>query len=308
MADWGFFGMTAYEAAWYFLIYSFAGWVIEVAFHVVSVGKIINRGFLNGPGCPVYGFGVLSVFAMGYALQGRGDLASIPLWQLFLAGVILSTAVELAAGALLFHLFHARWWDYSKRPVNFHGYICPEFSIIWGLAIAFVVRDLQPAVEKVSAAAIPERVGVPILAVCYAVLLADVTVTVLSVTRLNRELEDLEKIRASMRTVSDGMSRVIGEGTFRAVENIEKGKARLEQEAERGRTQLQQRQEAIAAALQRGRILGTGRILRGVPELSHARFGETLRWLQERMNRSEEEPVSGPENRNTSRDTAHPEG
>ena len=61
-------GMTYYQIFWYFMIYSFAGWCIEVIFHVFSVGKIINRGFLCGPVCPVYGFGVLSVFTVVYSV------------------------------------------------------------------------------------------------------------------------------------------------------------------------------------------------------------------------------------------------
>lgn len=52
-------GMTYYQICWYFLIYSFGGWVVEVIFHAVALGKVVNRGFLNGPVCPVYGFGVL---------------------------------------------------------------------------------------------------------------------------------------------------------------------------------------------------------------------------------------------------------
>ena len=63
-------GMTYYQICWYFLIYSFGGWALEVVYHAVACGKVINRGFLNGPVCPVYGFGVLSVFAMMNTFQG----------------------------------------------------------------------------------------------------------------------------------------------------------------------------------------------------------------------------------------------
>lgn len=65
-------GMTYFQICLYFLIYSFGGWVVEVIFHAVALGKVINRGFLNGPVCPVYGFGVLSVFALLNTIQGSG--------------------------------------------------------------------------------------------------------------------------------------------------------------------------------------------------------------------------------------------
>ena len=139
-------GMTYYQIFWYFLIYSFGGWVIEVIFHAVALGKVVNRGFLNGPVCPVYGFGVLSVFAMINTLQSSGYQMSDGM--IFLFGIILATVVELIAGWLLDVCFHARWWDYSDKPLNFHGYICLEFSIIWGLAIVLVVKVFQKYVEN----------------------------------------------------------------------------------------------------------------------------------------------------------------
>ena len=131
-------GMTYYQICWYFLIYSFGGWALEVVYHAVACGKVINRGFLNGPVCPVYGFGVLSVFAMINTIQGGGYLMNDGM--IFLFGVILATAVELIAGWLLDVCFHARWWDYSNKPLNLHGYICLEFSLIWGVAILLVVK------------------------------------------------------------------------------------------------------------------------------------------------------------------------
>ena len=122
-------GMTYFQICLYFLFYSFGGWVVEVIFHAVTLGKVINRGFLNGPVCPVYGFGVLSVFALLNTLQSGGHQMSEGM--IFLFGIVLATAVELVAGWLLDVCFHARWWDYSNKPLNFHGYICLEFSLIW---------------------------------------------------------------------------------------------------------------------------------------------------------------------------------
>ena len=84
-------GMTYYQICWYFLIYSFGGWALEVVYHAVACGKVINRGFLNGPVCPVYGFGVLSVFAMMNTFQGSGYQLNDGM--IFLFGVILATAV-----------------------------------------------------------------------------------------------------------------------------------------------------------------------------------------------------------------------
>lgn len=151
-------GMTYYQICWYFLIYSFGGWALEVVYHAVACGKVINRGFLNGPVCPVYGFGVLSVFAMMNTFQGSGYQLNDGM--IFLFGVILATAVELIAGWLLDVCFHARWWDYSNKPLNFHGYICLEFSLIWGVAILLVVKVFQSFVEHHTSAHAPSIVGI----------------------------------------------------------------------------------------------------------------------------------------------------
>ena len=86
-------GMTYFQICLYFLIYSFGGWVVEVIFHAVALGKVINRGFLNGPVCPVYGFGVLSVFALLNTIQGSGRQMSDGM--IFVFGIVLATAVEL---------------------------------------------------------------------------------------------------------------------------------------------------------------------------------------------------------------------
>ena len=216
-------GMSYYQICMFFLIYSFFGWVLEVSFHAVTLGKVINRGFLNGPVCPVYGFGVLAVFALGNSVQSTGTGDMNP-GLLFLFGVLLATAVELTAGWLLDTLFHARWWDYSDKPFNFHGYICLEFSIIWGLAIVFVIKIVHPLIERKSTGTIPENIGWPIMGVLYAVYLADLIVTVAIVRGMNEKLKELDQIRASMRMVSDGLSEVIGENTIRTAQTIEESK------------------------------------------------------------------------------------
>ena len=107
---------TVYEYIWYLLIYACLGWCAEVAFAAVKTGKFVNRGFLNGPVCPIYGFGVcLVVFCLG-PVQGN-------LVFLFLGAVVLTSAIEYATGYVLEKVYHEHWWDYSKRPLNIKGYI-----------------------------------------------------------------------------------------------------------------------------------------------------------------------------------------
>ena len=87
----------------WFMIYSFFGWVYETIYCSIVERKFVYRGFLNGPYCPIYGFGaLLDIFALG-----RIENPAV----LFLAGAVLTCSLEYFTGWLLETLFHAKWWD-----------------------------------------------------------------------------------------------------------------------------------------------------------------------------------------------------
>ena len=100
-------GMTFYEIFAYFLVYSFIGWVVEVAYHAVTLGKVVNRGFLNGPVCPVYGVGMVLVFAVIDLAAGTsvGGIGQANAGIVFLAGMVLASTVEFIGGWGLYHIF-----------------------------------------------------------------------------------------------------------------------------------------------------------------------------------------------------------
>ena len=215
------FGMTFYQLAWLFVIYSFLGWCVEVIYHAVTWGEVTNRGFLNGPVCPVYGFGVVSVFALINLIQPEGTQMSDLLVYVF--GVILATLIELVAGWLLDICFHARWWDYSKQPFNFRGYICLEFSLIWGFAILFVVRIFQKYIDKLITGHDSSVLGWTILVILYVVYF-DFVVTVAVIRGFNKKLGQLDKLSGDLRIVSDKVSEKLGETTIETAQNIGEGR------------------------------------------------------------------------------------
>lgn len=292
-------GMTYYQICWYFLIYSFGGWVVEVIFHAVALGKVVNRGFLNGTVCPVYGFGVLAVFAMINTLQSSGYQMSDGM--IFLFGIILATIVELIAGWLLDVCFHARWWDYSDKPLNFHGYICLEFSIIWGLAIVFVVKVFQKYVENHTLPHADSTFGWILLAILYCVYLADFIVTVAVIRGLNKKLTRLNKIRSDMRIVSDKISDTVANTTIDTAQVIEEGKvqtalakAELRETAEmkkeqsieklrKKRTELQREFDELSNSITNHTIVGQGRIIKAFPEMKHRYYHELIQELRKKF-------------------------
>ena len=304
-------GMTIYQISWYFFIYSFAGWCIEVIFHAISVGKVINRGFLCGPVCPVYGFGILSVFAVvnsvlpyifHYPVEKLVDGEDVVgILIVFLCGVVFATVVELVAGWLLDVAFHARWWDYSNEPFNLNGYICVRFSLIWGLACLLVVRVIQPAMANSLLLKIPEKIGWPILGALDVTILVDFIVTIMIVAGLNKKLKELDEVRRRMSIVSDELSEKLATGTMRAQTSLEeqrvqatlakyeardavqeqKKKIQGKADATKQRTrELQERAGALKEKILSGRFFGSRRILEAFPGMEHRKYQEVLLAIQ----------------------------
>ncbi len=127
-----------------FLIYSISGWVFEVIYCSIKEGHLINRGFLNGPYCPIYGVGACFVGGM---LSGISNPIS-----LFVLGAVLSCGVEYATSWVLERVFHARWWDYSHRRFNLHGRVCLAGATLFGFSVVSVVYVVQPALNTFLAA------------------------------------------------------------------------------------------------------------------------------------------------------------
>lgn len=251
----GFAGMTLYQIFWYFLMYSFIGWGVEVAYHAVTQGKVVNRGFLAGPVCPVYGFGMVVVFSVidlvGGTTVSRIDTVNGAV--IFFSGMLLASTVEFIGGWGLYHAFHARWWDYRDKPFNIGGYVCLEFSIYWGLGALIVVHVVHPVVNGFSAGLVPEKWGWPLMAVLYAAYFADFVVTVLIVLGLNKKLQELDQLRASMRIVSDDLSERIGGGTLGSMQRIDEGRVQAALARAELRDAVQERREETEKELARRR-------------------------------------------------------
>ncbi len=216
-------GLTYYQIASFFLIYSFIGWCVEVVYCTVTSGKVVNRGFLNGPVCPIYGFGMVGVLMVFQNLPVKNP-EDTDMVVVFFGSLILATLVELIGGWLMLRLFHARWWDYSDRPFNIGGFICPQFSILWGIGGVIVIKMVHPVISKASGTRIPEKYGWILMAIFYLIYLVDLIVTVLTVQGLNRDLEELEKVRLSLRKVSDSLSEGLGTGAIYTDQKITEGK------------------------------------------------------------------------------------
>lgn len=251
-----------YQAVWIFIIYAFLGWCSEVAFAAVNKGKFVNRGFLNGPVCPIYGVGMLIVVLCLWNLRDRPLL-------LFLGSALLTTALEFVTGFVLERFFHDKWWDYSDMPFNIKGYVCLKFTILWGLAASFIIgaihRFIYMLIEKTLFV-----LGVILLAVFSAAFIADFIVTLTALVKLPKKLKAMAEAERALRAVSDKIGENISDTTIAAKEKgealAEENKPRLEEL----KAEYEKKKKEFSAMLERNFV--QRRIFKAFPNLKNGRY------------------------------------
>ena len=199
-----------YFIALYFFVYGFLGWCTEVAFAAWKEHRFVNRGFLNGPICPVYGIGVTLV--VHFLSPYRSNLII-----LYITSTILVTALEWLTGFILERGFHNKWWDYSNMPLNLNGYVCLLFSLIWGVACVLIVDFIHPVIHKLLLY-IPVIVGVIILIILGIGMFADLYVTASGILKMNKRLAAMQEIADELHEISDKIGENIYKNTIAAME------------------------------------------------------------------------------------------
>ena len=198
---------TPVDIIWFFFIYAFLGWCAEVAFAALVEGKFVNRGFLNGPICPIYGFGVVAVILLLTPIQEN-------FFILFLGSVLVTSFLEYITGFILEKVFETRWWDYTDMRFNLHGYVCLLFSLIWGFAVVFIMRIIHPMIASVIGF-IPHIISCILLIIATCMIIADIIVTIAAIRGLQKRLRILTALSEEMHTLSDK----IGDNLFDTVIN-----------------------------------------------------------------------------------------
>ncbi|NCC42130.1 MAG: hypothetical protein EOM18_00780 [Clostridia bacterium] len=125
-------------------IFSCAGWLMEVTLKSIQYHRFINRGFLIGPYCPIYGCGVVAVTVIVGGIIGyEGGYV-----ETFLTGFVICGALEYFVSWYMEKLFHARWWDYSTKPMNLNGRIWIGNLILFGLGSVVIIKLIDPAMVR----------------------------------------------------------------------------------------------------------------------------------------------------------------
>ena len=179
-----------------FIIYSFIGWVLEEFNSVIRYRRFVNRGFLVGPICPIYGIGALLVIL---PLQHyRNDPIA-----LFFLSIILFSMLEYFTSFIMEKLFRARWWDYSKYHFNINGRICLETMIPFGVLGVALNYFIHPPIQNL-VTSIPEPLFFIISVVLLAIFLVDLVVSATIMFKFGRTVSQIhtdstEKINKTIR-------------------------------------------------------------------------------------------------------------
>lgn len=220
-----------WQLLWLFFIYSFLGWVTEVFLKYLQYHRFINRGFLIGPYCPIYGAGAVLITVGGEMLTSFERS-----WAMsFLIAFVLCGLLEYATSYILEKYFHARWWDYSPKPMNLHGRVWIGNLILFGLGGVAIAEILNPRFLALASRIDPFFFTAVLTAVAV-LFLADVLMSYFIMNLLKRGVEESrsdksEEIAAEVRYLLENRSvfhkRIMDaypELTFRT----EEVKARLE--------------------------------------------------------------------------------
>ncbi len=210
---------THLELLSFFFIYAFLGWGVEIAYHALTTGHLVNRGMLAGPVCPIYGFGVVFIMLLLAPIKDQIIL-------LFLGITLLCTVLELLAGMGLKFIFQAQWWDYSQEKFNIAGLVCPKFSIYWGIGGLFLMKIIHPLIENL-VFLMPSIVLIVCCILAAIAILIDMFATIAGILHLRRREETLRDLQQQIFEVSERLGQNITELTLDAQARIQPVEQRL---------------------------------------------------------------------------------
>ncbi|MGY3778961.1 putative ABC transporter permease [Isobaculum melis] len=183
-----------------FFIYAIMGWLWETIYCSLKQGKFVYRGFLFGPYCPIYGFGLIGVVYLVAPFQKN-------LFLLFIFSSLIVSILEYFTSYFMEKLFHTTWWSYEDVPFNLNGRIALPISIFWGIACVFVVKVIHPLADQ-WVSWLNTHFGITLPIVLLILLLIDTIASIMSmnafqkmVHQLNTELET--KLEEAKTAVTD---------------------------------------------------------------------------------------------------------
>lgn len=271
------------KTVYWFFLYGCIGWGVEVVYAAIKEHKLVNRGFLCGPICPIYGFGMVGlVYSVSLIpMPSSGSMSAV---AIFFIGMILTTAIELVGGWALFKVYRIRWWDYSNMKFNLGGYICPQFSLLWGLGSVLMIKVVHPLLARGSNP-MPFKVMLILDIVLFIFFVLDVIVSTAAAIGLNKYLREIDELRARLRVTSDKLTTVLGTSAMTADTILDEQKLQLALAKLEGRENAAELRAEVTARVGELRekltaadhdFIGAHRLLRAFPDMKSLNYADTL--------------------------------
>ena len=232
-----------------FFIYAILGWIIETTLVSIEKRKFVNRGFLIGPYCPIYGFGGLAITIL------LKNYTKDPI-VLFLMAVIICGILEYFTSYIMEKIFKARWWDYSAKKYNINGRICLETVVPFGILGCLVMYVLNPITFKYLNMLSNSMLNI-ISAICFTIFITDNIVSYNVISSFTKTVKtiNVDKIKDNTEEITKKVREVlIGKSFFNkrlmeAYPNLQakiKEKARqIAQKAKEVKTEMSDKVESM---------------------------------------------------------------
>lgn len=187
-----------------FILYSFIGWCCEVSLGFIIHKRFINRGFLLGPYCPIYGCGMMLIVVL------LEKYMSEPL-VLFILSMVLCLTLEYITSYLMELIFKARWWDYSNKKFNINGRICLEYGLLFGIGGTLIMYVVHPFVMSV-VSKFSGMVLVLVGSVLFVGFIIDNILSFDAVSKINKF--EFKKYKDNTEDISDKIKEYLNDYSF----------------------------------------------------------------------------------------------
>ena len=167
-----------------FFIYSILGWIVESIYSSILEKKLVDRGFLIGPYCPIYGTG--AIIGILYLTQYKSNPLTV-----FILGIVISCIIEYVTSYLMEKLFKARWWDYSNYKYNLNGRICGRNALLFGICSLLIIFITEPPIELIVSRLNNHNLQL-ISIVSFIIFLTDIIISYNIINKLKTNLNNME--------------------------------------------------------------------------------------------------------------------
>lgn len=184
--------MIFFKYLFIFCLFSVVGWILELVYRSIVLKKFINPGFMSGCVVPLYGTGAIIMNIVCNLFSNIESSYKVIL--ILIVSIIVLSILEFITGFILLKYFHLKLWDYSMYKYNYKGFICLEFSFIWGVLALVFYLFIYPWLNSFSINFISSNLGIFILGIFVGIFIIDLCVSIQLLNRLTKYADDIKEI------------------------------------------------------------------------------------------------------------------